>query len=152
MNQNFAKQVDIFREIDQAVRFGASSTDEKEVWKYVTYCVDYINGQRLKELIAKHGYPQPEDDSEFIESLTLLVIHQDFDVDFQKDYLEHAALSPQQRAWLEDRIAMNTSRPQKYGTLFGVEIENIDSVNELRAEVGLEAIEVENGMPKQPVH
>jgi hypothetical protein len=118
MNSKFKEKVSDLKRVDQATRKGNLSDHGDLIWNYLVYCVDYVNGQRLKELISQHGYPSKDDDPEFVSDLTLLVIHQDFDVELQKKYLNRAALSEEQKAWLEDRIAMNENRPQKNGTLF----------------------------------
>jgi hypothetical protein len=83
--------------------------------------------------------------------------HSDFDVDFQQQVLEQmeAALAtgdadPTEVAYLHDRVAVNTGRPQTYGTQIrcrggrarpATPIADAERVDERRAEVGLEPLE-----------
>ncbi len=88
--------------------------------------VDAKNTARLKEIVAKHGWPGKslagEDGA---EAAWLLVQHADADVAFQKQclelmkpLLEKGEISKRNYAYLTDRVLVAEKKPQVYGTQF----------------------------------
>lgn len=113
------------------------------------------NAARLREIIAEHGWPHEEIAGEDgAKAAWLIAQHAIGEPDFQRQTLQllqkHAAegkLPAWQAAYLEDRIAVQEGRPQRYGTQWFDDIrdgltrplplEDPDRVNELRRSVGL---------------
>ncbi len=113
------------------------------------------NANRLKELIAEHGWPDEEAaGKDGAEAAWLIVQHAVGGPQLQRDcliLLQAAADAGRVPRWhaayLEDRIAMQEGRPQRYGTQWlddpvdgrarPWKLADPARVNELRAEVGL---------------
>jgi hypothetical protein len=98
---------------DQAERLGESGGNG-----------DYDRTERLREILDGHGWPTHdlvgEDGS---TAAWVIAQHSDLDVEFQERTFElmEAAVAEDQAdaselAYLEDRIAVNTTQPQRYGT------------------------------------
>ena len=85
---------------------------------------DYTRAQRLKEIVADHGWPTWSLVGEAGGTAAWVVAqHADFDPDFQTEMLElmRAAVDageadPVELAYLEDRVLVNTGQPQRWGT------------------------------------
>jgi len=141
-------------EEDQALRREAMATEPITpdlVDKVVA--VDAANTAWLKDLVTRHGWPTRARVGERgAGDAWLLVQHADQDVEFQELCLDlissaaqHGQADPRHMAYLEDRVAMNRQRPQRYGTQFvqkegGLEpYDLVDPklVDKWRAEVGL---------------
>lgn len=87
-----------------------------------------------------------------ISHVWLIAQHADHDHDFQAHALEtlHAlhkegGCAPADYAYLHDRVAMNSGRPQRYGTQFTIDgqlyaVEDPHGLDERRKSVGLESI------------
>lgn len=118
--------------------------------------VDFINTDRMKEIVAEIGWPTiSKVGDEGSNKAWLLVQHADHDVPFQKFCLELMKkepaneVNPVRVGYLEDRVRVNEGRPQLYGTQFfgdGDEfgprpIENLENVEERRAGIGMETFE-----------
>jgi hypothetical protein len=121
--------------------------------------VHRTNAKRLDEIVARYGWPDEctvgKDGS---EAAWRIVQHAIDQPDFQRRmfiYIENAAEQGRVELWqlahLEDRIRSLEGRPQKYGTQFDWDesgeispypaIDDVESVNDRRALVGLRPIE-----------
>ncbi|HEV7760135.1 MAG TPA: DUF6624 domain-containing protein [Acidimicrobiales bacterium] len=112
---------------------------------------------RLREIIDEHGWPTFDlVGKEGTTAAWVIAQHTDFDVDFQQEAFElmEAAVADDQAdaselAYLDDRIAVNTGQPQRYGTQVrcaagrahpATPLIDPDGVDDLRAEVGLDPL------------
>ncbi|MBP6929696.1 MAG: hypothetical protein KBB77_02045 [Candidatus Moranbacteria bacterium] len=121
-----------------------------ETWEKT---LDKRNTERLKEIVAKIGWPtQSKVGEEAANAAWLLVQHADHDPEFQQqclDLMQHepdGEVRKQDRAFLEDRVRVSTGRPTLYGTQFDydsegkfgpVPIEDRENLNTRRKEMGL---------------
>lgn len=112
--------------------------------------IDRRSTARLKEVVARHGWPSfalvGEDGA---HAAWLLVQHADLDPAFQKECLakmqplvERAQASGIDYAYLSDRVAVAERRPQRYGTQFDERrepraIEDEANVDARRAALGM---------------
>jgi len=117
--------------------------------------VHYQNAARLREIIAEHGWPHEEIAGEDgAKAAWLIAQHAIGEPDFQREslrYLQRHAAEGKLPAWhaayLEDRIAVQEGRLQRYGTQWiddirdgltrPLPLEDPEHINELRASVGL---------------
>lgn len=112
--------------------------------------LDERNTRRMKEAIARHGWPGTSRVGRTgAQYAWLLVQHADHDLDFQrrclellKEAVEKGDASPMHLAYLIDRVRVAEGLPQVYGTQVrnGSEpfpIENQANVDARRSEVGL---------------
>jgi hypothetical protein len=142
--------------VDQDIR---RPTAEPPTQEYMTRWmeIDRDNTAWLLSVVRDRGWPllsQVGDDGAL--AAWLLAQHADASPEIQREF--HAALSeavageealPANLAYLEDRIRVNSGRPQLYGTQFMDDssgfgpqpIENPDQLDGRRAAVGLEAFE-----------
>jgi hypothetical protein len=117
--------------------------------------VDEANTTRMKEIVAKYGFPGKRLVGLMgTQAAWLLVQHADQDPAFQEQCLTlmEAALKQgdvvaSNVAYLTDRVRISQGLPQIYGTQWGFDhkpqpIQDETQVNERRAEVGLEPIEI----------
>lgn len=141
-------------ETDQALRTAYPMTNE---WDD---SVDEMNTARLKEIVAEHGWPTVKSVGEKAASAAwILVQHADRDPEFQQHCLKLMKQVPEGEvlvwnvALLEDRVRVNTNRPQLYGSQFTLQegqfgprigIEDVEHLDERRATVGLEPFEEYN--------
>ena len=121
------KELLALREEDQAARSAMIKTEMKdEAAKKRVEAIDTKSTARMKEIIAKHGWPGKslvgEDGA---NTAWLLVQHADKDVAFQKQCLAllekaYKAGEAKERdyAYLFDRVAVAEGKPQRYGTQF----------------------------------
>jgi hypothetical protein len=115
---------------------------------------DYTRAKRLEELISEHGWPTfAMVGRDGASAAWLIAQHADFDVELQRRVaaLIAAAVDEGQGngtelAYLEDRIAVNSDAPQRYGTQIrcrggvpapATPITRPDEVDVRRAEAGL---------------
>lgn len=137
-------------EEDQAARnawIDAGSTDPAVLER--VRASDRKTTARMKEVIAKHGWPGKSlVGEEGAHAAWLLVQHADADRAFQKQCLaliEKAAQAGEARkteyAYLYDRVAVAEKRPQRYGTQYDngkpFPIEDAAHVDERRRAIGL---------------
>lgn len=88
--------------------------------------VDRANTQKLKNIVRKYGWPDiPLVGKRGSHAAWLIVQHADHDVEFQKyclglmrKKLKEGKISPQDVAYLADRIRVHRGLPQLYGTQF----------------------------------
>ena len=167
--QPLRKELDAMYREDQATRISAMQTIEKlgvsvsevdqlkdpqlikafEKVQEKMKRVDEKNRQRLKQIIAEHGWlgiSQVGEQGALV--FWIIAQHADDDVDFQKRCLklmEAASAGEVQRkhlAYLTDRILVNENKPQRYGTQMDNHfqprpLEDPDNVDKLRATMGL---------------
>jgi hypothetical protein len=133
---------------DQALRMKPGSSAEQIM------TVDKKNTQRMKAIVAKHGWPGIKLVGKHAATAAwLLVQHADADPAFQKLCLEKMLAAAKQHdvdpvnvAYLADRVALAEGKKQVYGTQFLMEpgqfeprpIEDETHVDERRADLGLE--------------
>lgn len=118
-NQELAAELLNLATADQAMRNHAMQTGE---WDSA---VDARHTARLKDIVFRHSWPTVSlVGSEAAAAAWLLVQHADHDPDFQDrclslmTHLPCSEVSATDRAYLEDRVRVNTGRPQLYGTQF----------------------------------
>lgn len=115
--------------------------------------LDERNTERLKEIVAKIGWPtRSKVGEEAANAAWLLVQHADHDSGFQQkclDLMQHepdGEVGKQDRAFLEDRVRVSTGRPTLYGTQFDynetgefapLPIEDEENLNRRREAMGL---------------
>ena len=134
-------------EVDQAMRGAYQTTNEWDA------TVDETNTARLKEIIEQQGWPTISMvGSKGASAAWLLAQHADKDPAFQEKCLALMKELPEDEvilwniALFEDRVRMNTGRPQLYGTQFKMSegnfgpgpIEDEEHLEERRAAMGLE--------------
>ena len=138
-------------EVDQDMR--EKNLQNNEVWDE---SVDKRNTEKLKEIVAKIGWPtRSKVGEEGMQNAWLLVQHADRDIDFQINCLglmkeeNMEEVDKKRVAYLEDRVRVNQGKLQLYGTQFIDQegtfgprpIEDEEHVNERRSEMGMESIE-----------
>jgi hypothetical protein len=158
LNQDLASELLKMSEVDQEMRNHAQLTDEWDA------SIDERNTTRLKEIVAESGWPTITTvGKEAARAAWLLVQHADHDPDFQTTCLEIMKnlptdeISPTDLAYLEDRVRINTGRPQLYGTQFYGEgdtfgprlIEDEADLDKRRSEVGLKPFAEYNAAIKE---
>ena len=116
---------------------------------------DLARTERLKEILAEHGWPTYDlvgEDGE--DAAWAIAQHSDQDPEFQRAALEllreavaAGQASPGNLAYLTDRVAVGAGEPQTYGTQVGcgpngpepaTPLVDEAAIDELRAEVGLD--------------
>ncbi|MCC6615873.1 MAG: hypothetical protein IT320_20555 [Anaerolineae bacterium] len=115
--------------------------------------VDHAHTQRMKAIIAEHGYPGFRlVGLQGTQAAWLLIQHADHDLDFQKQCLELLRRAveagdalPSNLAYLSDRVRVAEGLPQIYGTQFHghdqpLPIEDEANVDARRAAMGLEPL------------
>ena len=129
------------------------------------------NAARLRELIAEHGWPVEDIAGEDgAKAAWFIVQHSIGEPEFQRsilnvlrEYAAAARVPAWHAAYLEDRIAMQEGRPQRFGTQWldspddgrirPWKLADQDHVNELRASVGLPALHpIPEPGPPLPAH
>lgn len=119
--------------------------------------LDRKNTARMKELVAKFGWPTPEMiGKEAASNAWLLVQHADQDPAFQKEclrlmepLLKSGQVSTRNYAYLFDRVRVNARQLQRYGTqgkmekglIFLQPVEDPRKLDQWRKEMNLEPIE-----------
>lgn len=135
---------------DQAARAAMIKDWSDPAAKAAVEAIDRRSTARLKEVVARHGWPSfalvGEDGA---HAAWLLVQHADLDPAFQKECLakmaplvERAQASGIDYAYLTDRVAVAEGRPQRYGTQFDERreprpIEDEANVDVRRAALGM---------------
>lgn len=144
---------------DQGAReavVGWSDDPRTELWNAIGV-VDTDNTAWLAEIVTQQGWPRLSDVGE--EAATgawVLAQHADMQPESQRMFheamaeaLEAGEASPRLFGYLEDRVRVNSGRPQLYGTQFledasGMRPRPIESPNRLaerRADVGMDPFE-----------
>lgn len=131
----------------------ANSSDlaEQAVWRRLTA----RHGDRLSEIMAEHGWPTERTvGADAARAAWLVAQHADRQLDVQRravalmaEAVASGAASARDLAFLQDRLAVNEGRAQRYGTQIGAvadgrpvpwPCEDPDRLDERRAEVGIE--------------
>jgi len=115
------KIIDEMAKIDQSARRNAmdNSSQHQTFYNHIIYLVDFVNGQKIKELIKKYGYPKKETIGEqSMKNFWLLIQHQDLNPDLQKVCLKNCNFESRNKAYLTDRVLINSGKKQIYGTQF----------------------------------
>lgn len=130
-------------ERDQLDRTGGSSGES-----------DQARTERLKEIIAEHGWPTFDlvgEDGE--DAAWAIAQHSDLDPAFQREALEllrdavaAGQASPGNLAYLEDRVAVAAGEPQTYGTQVGCGPAGPEPATPIVDEASLEARRAEAGL------
>lgn len=114
--------------------------------------VDAASRKRMKEIIAKYGWPGKSMVGEKgAHAAWILVQHADKDVEFQTECLKLMTEAPagevsgKDVAYLTDRMLMNSGQKQRYGTQLDgdykpLPVEDPEKLDQRRAEVGLNPI------------
>jgi hypothetical protein len=156
VDESLRRELLAMEEEDRRVRQELADNDELG-GPYVPRmeAVHLKNAARLRELIAAHGWPAEDIAGEDgAKAAWFIVQHAIGEPEFQRaalQQLQACAAAGRTPAWhaayLEDRIAMQEGRPQRFGTQWMDEpsdgrarpwrLAEPDRVNELRASVGL---------------
>ncbi len=135
------------RDADQAQRMGEGAEGS-----------DHTRTQRLKQIIDEYGWPTIDMvGRDGASAAWLIAQHSDLDVAFQervlalmREALAEREADPTDVAYLEDRVAVNRSRPQAYGTQIrcrdgrvepATPIRDPETVEERRRRVGMEPLD-----------
>ena len=121
---------------------------------------DYINREKLKEMVAEFGFPTKDMVGELgMTSVFLVIQHADMDKEYQKSQLENLKkaakngdVRQQQYAFLCDRVLVNAGKEQLYGSQFSnvdhlkgeatlSPVQDIENLNSRRREMGMMPIE-----------
>jgi hypothetical protein len=147
------REIFAMRDEDQAARQAMIANDKDPDVLAKLEAIDKKTTTRMKEIIAKHGWPGKSlVGQDAANAAWLLVQHADKDVAFQKqclELLEKAVKAGEARAvdhaYLYDRVAVAEQRPQRYGTQFKDQkpqpIEDEAHVDERRTAIGLGTME-----------
>lgn len=149
-----ASELGVLVEEDQKMRRRARETKNWDL------SVDQKNTERLKEVIARYGWPTISMvGEEGAKNAWLLAQHADHDPVFQKQCLalmekvcqeSPEDIDPGHIAYLTDRVLLAEGNKQRFGTQFkvgedgGLELQPVESretINERRAEYNLPPIE-----------
>jgi len=152
-NEFFSKVIDKMAEIDQVSRNNVMNNMGRKqmIYSHIVYLIDAVNGFRIKELIKKFGYPTKAKIGEAsLRNFWLLIQHQDFDLDLQEKCLRNCDFAPKNKAYLTDRILINSGKKQLYGTQFHKDkngilkplpIQDPKNIDKRRKRAGLESLE-----------
>lgn len=142
-DQSLRDELVAMLERDQLDRAGGSSGES-----------DQARTERLKEIIAEHGWPTIDlvgADGE--DAAWAIAQHSDLDPAFQRQALEllrdavaAGQASPGNLAYLEDRVAVAAGEPQTYGTQVGCGPVGPEPATPIVDEAGLEARRAEAGL------
>jgi hypothetical protein len=147
------REILALRDEDQAARQAMIENEKNPDALAKLEAIDKKTTARMKEIIAKHGWPgRSLIGQDAANAAWLLVQHADKDVAFQKqclELLEKAVKAGEARAvdhaYLYDRVAVAEQRPQRYGTQFKDQkpqpIEDEAHVDERRTAIGLGTME-----------
>ncbi len=127
-------------------------------WMKIRDSINRLHQRFLKNVIDTSGYPGFDRIGEDGESnFWVMVQHSDFDPVWQaevlallKEQVKANNATPSHIGLLEDRVRVNTGRPQLYGTqrhfnelgqAYIKDLEDRENVNKRRAELGMETLE-----------
>jgi len=112
------------------------------------YILDNVHNIRIWNIIDKYGYPTSKlIGKNGMHYFHILIQHQDYDLKLQEECLKKCDFSPKDKAYLTDRVLLNSGKKQIYGTQFFFDkkigklemkpVENSKMVNRKRKEVGI---------------
>lgn len=122
MNKNFFQQIKQMYEIDQSAR-SHHELQPKDgslgLINYIVYLIDAVHNYKIYGFVKKYGFPTVKlIGKQGMKYFHLLIQHQDLDPDLQKECLKKCDFSEKNKAFLTDRILVNSGQKQKYGTQF----------------------------------
>ena len=144
--------------VDEATFESALDSTQKAEFRSLKESIektDAENTKRLREIVAKHGWPTKSlVGKDGATAAWLIVQHADHSPEFQRKCLDMIVKLPrgeirrQDVAYLTDRVLLAEGKKQIYGTQFTLEngkykpepLEDESNVDKLRAEVGLPTI------------
>jgi hypothetical protein len=127
---------------------GKSKKKQPSLGSVLVYMIDQMHNARLRNIIRDYGYPKRKMlGIDGLHRFWLLIQHQDFDVELQKNCLKECDFSLPDQAHLTDRICFNSGKKQVYGSLLLTSsrkeaqknwpIENLAFLNKRRKKMGL---------------
>lgn len=159
MNELFRQQLLALVKNDIAVRkeFSRSTSLNKQMLKIKMRAIDLCNTQKMKSLIAKHGWQTAVEQGG--DMIWRIVQHADHDIKFQKRAYrafkkyddKNQELEPWHIAFLKDRILFNSGKPQIYGSQLvkdengvwqAAPLRRYGEVDKKRDEIGLPPLKV----------
>lgn len=175
INKKLATEIKLMFDIDQDIRFQGSMNkkltdplrdlvDKKENSKktnlnfglanFLVYSIDAANSYRIEKIIKSFGYPTSKlIGKKGMYYFHLLIQHQDFDLDLQKKCLKNCDFEQKSKAYLTDRVLINSGKKQLYGTQYMMNkkndgmipqpIQDPKNVEKRRKEVGLSSMKDE---------
>lgn len=137
---------------DQAARESLPPGHDTRQWEEIVEPVDQANTARLREIVAEHGWPGRQLVGEAgAHAAWLLAQHappefQEGCLPLLEDAVARGDASPQDLAYLLDRVLMHRGQPQIYGTQYLVSggiltlwtVQDPDGLDTRRAALGLE--------------
>lgn len=128
---------------DQEERLGTGAIDDQD------------RTERLKQIVAEHGWPTISlvgEDGE--DAAWAIAQHSDHDPEFQAtavrligEAVERGDASPGNLAYLTDRVAVGQGQPQTYGTQVGCGPDGPEPATPIVDEAGVDARRAEVGLP-----
>ncbi|MFC1522524.1 DUF6624 domain-containing protein [Elusimicrobiota bacterium] len=157
-DKNLRVELLLMKEEDQKVRRELGREDHKDAGiEKMARELDEKNTARMKEIVLDNGWPGislvRQDGS---RAAFLLIQHADSDIEFQKKCLRlmRKAAKEEEASWMDvayltDMVLMGEGKKQLYGTQFYLgyndpvpyPIEDEDSVDERRSEIGLPSMQ-----------
>ena len=136
---------------DQAARRASLAADDPVEAEQALAALDADTTARMKQIVATHGWPGKSLVGKDGAYAAWLLVQHSRDVGFQKLCLEKLELAVAQgeaqaveHAYLYDRVAVNTGKPQRWGTQFRdlapFPIEDAARVDERRKAIGLPSL------------
>lgn len=141
INKKLASQIKEMFDVDQSLRrqgianknliqplinLCSSDKDKKSKIKpslglanFMIYMLDIVHNYRISKIIKEYGYPTKTAIGEkSMFHFFLLIQHQDYDLELQKNCLKHCDFELKEKAYLTDRILVNSDKKQEFGTQF----------------------------------
>lgn len=140
--------------MDAEKKYGKDETLPQSI-RHIMNEIDSVNASRVIQIIDKYGWLGADDIGEEANEAIFLCIQHYNDTIIQNKYLpilKEAVANGNAKGWhyafLTDRCLMNQGKPQVYGTqtirakgkYYLVPLQDVDRVDELRKEVGLQPL------------
>jgi len=151
INKDLAKRIIELAKVDQGVRSLNFEKPElvRGIPNYLVYAIDGINNIKIRKIINDFGHPTKKlIGRQAMKSFWILIQHQDFDLELQKECMKNCDFEPKEKALLTDRVLVNEGKKQIYGTQFHRDkkmnliprpIEDIKNLEKRRKSIGLES-------------
>lgn len=92
---------------------------------YLVYFADAAHNARIHRIINQYGYPTSKlVGKKGIFYFFLLIQHQDYDLELQKNCLKYCDFAKKEQAYLTDRVLLHEGKKQMYGTQFQRDIKH----------------------------